>query len=317
MINLENQLLFAICLCLGVVVSFSNVMGCMSSSNPTNAGAATTTTTTLNETTTAKAATLTLTTTIKTTTTTLTPTTITATNSTTLSASCQGQGAITNRQDLLNVLNLTESQLQNLTMITFPLNSVSCLSPGLFKGLFNLTHIGLYGQSRLSYIDANLFQDVSSSLQSLYLYYNNITTLSVNAFANLTTVHYLYLPNNKITTIDSNLFQDLSSLFYIFLSYNQITTLKANTFVKHVDLMLVDLSYNPLLTIESGAFYNLYYLIYINFNSTQVPVSLDHSLFSAFNLKNYGNFSIYFSNNTWSSSNSNLCDQNPKCIMTP
>jgi Leucine-rich repeat (LRR) protein len=187
----------------------------------------------------------------------------------------------------------------------------------VFKGLSNLLVITLTGQFRITNIDANLFQDVPS-LQTLQIYGNNLTTLSVNTFANLKNLRTLYLTNNKITTIDSSLFQDLTSLWYIFLSYNKITTIKANTFVNHVELKILDLSHNPLLTIESGAFYNFHLnLVYINLNSTQLDLSLDHSLFSASNIKSQGNFAIYFWDNAWSSSDSNLCDQNPNCIMKP
>jgi Leucine-rich repeat (LRR) protein len=227
------------------------------------------------------------------TTTTTTSTTTTTKSSSSLSTSCQvGQGAIVTRQDLLNTLNLTETQLQSETYIQFPSNSVSCLSPNLFNGLSNITDLYLRFQPRLTKLQSNVFNGLSS-------------------------LTYLYLWNNKLTTIESNAFQGLSSLTQLDLAGNGLSSIQSNTFANLTRLNWLNLSGNPLISIEPGSFYNLPQLDYLDLSSTQLPVTLDHSLFSSANIMNTASLTIDFSDNSWSSFNSNLCDLNAKCYMDP
>jgi Leucine-rich repeat (LRR) protein len=193
---------------------------------------------------------------------------------------------------LLTVLNLNEEELQLVTEITFPDDSVCSLSPNVFYGLSNLTTLYLLNQPRL-------------------------TTIVSNAFNGLSSLTWLVLQYNKLTTIESNAFQGLSSLTQLDLAGNGLSSIQSNTFANLTRLNWLNLSGNPLISIEPGSFYNLPQLDYLDLSSTQLPVTLDHSLFSSANIMNTASLTIDFSDNTWSSFNSNLCDLNAKCYMDP
>lgn len=89
------------------------------------------------------------------------------------------------------------------------------------------------------------------NLKWLYLNYNQLTSISANAFIGLTNLKELSLSNNQITTLSDNTFGGLTNLEWLYLNHNQITTLSANTFGGLTNLQELGLNYNQFPTLPN------------------------------------------------------------------
>lgn len=101
----------------------------------------------------------------------------------------------------------------------------------------------------------NLFEDMKSQqLQELDLRGNNITEISTDSFAGLSSLEILNLSYNGIARIAPNAFQDCEQLSAIFLSNNQLKEIPPGVFDEAQNLTELCLDSNKLNTIAEKAF---------------------------------------------------------------
>ncbi len=103
------------------------------------------------------------------------------------------------------------------------------------------------------------FQNIPNikTVQSLYLYNNQLTTIQQNAFAGLTNLEFLELNNNQLTTIPTKAFAGLASLKLLYFGNNQLSTIQPNAFAGLTKLEALELENNKLKDIQPNAFAGL------------------------------------------------------------
>lgn len=91
------------------------------------------------------------------------------------------------------------------------------------------------------------------SLNLLYLQYNKIRTIGVNAFMK-TSLGYLCLNNNLLNTIKAGVFDHSPELYVLYLNNNNLTKIPKTLFKMNLKLYFISLENNQLTDIESGTF---------------------------------------------------------------
>ncbi|XP_078616212.1 uncharacterized protein LOC144884634 [Branchiostoma floridae x Branchiostoma japonicum] len=113
-------------------------------------------------------------------------------------------------------------------------------------------------------------QDLPSTITSLHLSRNTISTLSRSDFSKYTRLNSLYLGSNQISMIHNGTFQDLTSLTNLYLSSNQLTNLTSGTFDGLGKLWSLYLEGNQLTTLPAGIFEGLGKLFTLKLNSNRL-----------------------------------------------
>ena len=85
---------------------------------------------------------------------------------------------------------------------------------------------------------------VTNSLEKLYLYRNQISTLDSNEFANLIQLQIPDLFHNRLHDLPQDLVKDLKSLNYLSIKNNLWSKLPKNLFRHNTELISLDLSSN-------------------------------------------------------------------------
>ncbi|XP_035663905.1 SLIT and NTRK-like protein 2 [Branchiostoma floridae] len=97
-------------------------------------------------------------------------------------------------------------------------------------------------------------QDLPTSIGTLWLYNNVITTLSQSDFSRYSRLLGLHSSNNQISVINPRAFYNLTRLRQLSLEFNRLTSLRADMFVGLVNLMHLFLLYNNIHSIEASTF---------------------------------------------------------------
>ncbi|KAI8483936.1 hypothetical protein Bbelb_383260 [Branchiostoma belcheri] len=97
-------------------------------------------------------------------------------------------------------------------------------------------------------------QDLPTSITSLTLSGNYITTLSQSDFSRYSSLTTLQLQYNQISVINSGAFYSLTVLTKLWLSSNELPSLRKDTFVGLDSLQILRLNSNNIHSIEAGAF---------------------------------------------------------------
>ena len=125
----------------------------------------------------------------------------------------------------------------------------------MFDGLTSLTTLGLYGNV-LTTLPVGVF-DGLTSLTTLSLNDNGLTTIPVGVFDGLTSLTTLLLHNNGLATLPAGVFDDLTSLSELSLYNNGLTELPAGVFDGLTSLSGLFLQINALTELPAGVFDNL------------------------------------------------------------
>jgi Leucine-rich repeat (LRR) protein len=96
-----------------------------------------------------------------------------------------------------------------------------------------------------------------SSLRTLNLVSNALTTLSTGVFSDLGALSDLNLVNNTLTTLTAGVFSKLSALKLLRLRSNSLTDLWSDVFAGLNNLILLDVSQNMLIDLPPGVFTGL------------------------------------------------------------
>ena len=93
-----------------------------------------------------------------------------------------------------------------------------------------------------------------TSLNTIDLSFNKLTSLETNSFSNLTSLRTIYLRNNQISKISPNAFSGFSYLYMLDLSFNSLSTIDATSFTGLTGLTELILDSNSIKTINSTTF---------------------------------------------------------------
>ena len=168
----------------------------------------------------------------------------------------------------------TFANLSALEWLDSSLNRLQQLDSAVFSGLVNLQYIGLRG-NKLQYVHPDTFLGLQK-LQQLYLTFNpelqtptdrnfiispslshldisecNVSSVSVETFANLSVLEWLDLSLNRLEHLDSAVFSGLFNLQYINLGSNKLQYLHPGTFLGFPNLQRFYLYNNPRLQIPT------------------------------------------------------------------
>ena len=160
----------------------------------------------------------------------------------------------------------------HLAAITGSLNlynvGLADLTAGDFAGLTGLVHLFMTDNPDLTELPAGLF-DGLSSLQTLTLNDNGLSSLQGNAFAKLDSLTYLELEGNALTELPPRLFDGLTKLVRLRLDGNQLTTIPAGV-DSLVSLQVLNLRDNKLTTLPAGAFDSLVLLQELHLDANEL-----------------------------------------------
>ena len=142
------------------------------------------------------------------------------------------------------------------------------LTAGDFAGLTGLVHLFMTDNPDLTELPAGLFDELSS-LQTLTLNDNGLSSLQGNAFAELDSLTYLELEGNALTELPPGLFDGLTKLVRLRLDGNQLTTIPAGV-DSLVSLQVLNLRDNKLTTLPAGAFDSLVLLQELHLDANEL-----------------------------------------------
>ena len=131
-----------------------------------------------------------------------------------------------------------------------------------------------------------------TSLQELFVSYNQLTSLNANTFSSLTTLTDLDLGNNDLDSVHQNLFAGLTNLRRVALDDNGLSSLHEDIFDGLTSLRTIELQRNELTSLDADIFDGLTSLrrLYLESNSfTTLPSNIFSGLsLTRLNLANNG-----------------------------
>lgn len=156
----------------------------------------------------------------------------------------------------LQVLNLTQNRIRSANQLGLA-ERIGC------GGELQILDVS---QNELKTVPANWDSGALRRLQQLQLQHNNISDVSVDAFAGLVALRVLNLSHNHLETLPSELLQSNKELREIHLQNNQLFELPKGLFHRLEQLLVLDVSGNQLSShhINNATFSGLIRLIVLN-----------------------------------------------------
>ena len=171
--------------------------------------------------------------------------------------------------DEISVLKAGDfSGLVSLKTLRLGNNKLTTLPTDIFSGLSSLTSLNLSLNNFSSLPDDGIFDELTS-LTTLWLHFNQLTTLPDGIFDELTELTDLSLGNNRLTALPPGIFDELTKLTDLRLPSNQLASLPDGVFDGLTGLTELDLSYNQLSTLPAGIFDRLSALTGLNLTRNQ------------------------------------------------
>lgn len=153
---------------------------------------------------------------------------------------------------LTHIPDFTFVNMQNLRYLYLLHNQISQISLNALAGLsvimLDLDH------NQLQSIDHQWLMPTGSTLQYLYLTFNNLREIPEDAFENMTRLELLGLGVNQMTTLPSRVFHPLSSIRFIYLQQNQIVEIDPQWFERVPTLEFVSFYQNQIADIPAYTF---------------------------------------------------------------
>ena len=158
---------------------------------------------------------------------------------------------------LVNIHESTFLGLNRVIVLRLSENEIETLSPDVFRDqellmLLDLSFNHLSSLPKLNHL---------SRLTWLYLRYNSIRTLSMDAFQDLEKLSELHLHNNSLTTLDASMFQGASRLKLLTIDFNRLRRIDPLLWFELPNLMRLNISHNSLQDLGSHTFDSLLYLV--------------------------------------------------------
>ncbi|VDI21042.1 Hypothetical predicted protein [Mytilus galloprovincialis] len=111
-------------------------------------------------------------------------------------------------------------------------------------------------QNKIQSIDATSLSGLTS-LEMLFLEYNEISSIEDGAFSTLRSLSILHINDNKLTNIKPDTFKSLESLRELHLEYNEISSIEDGAFSTLSSLSLLNIHENKLTSIKPDTFKSL------------------------------------------------------------
>jgi Leucine-rich repeat (LRR) protein len=196
--------------------------------------------------------------------------------------------------EISEIIPGTFENMNSLEYLFLNNNGIQHVESALFSGLVKLKHISLH-QNELQYLhpdtflrlpklqqlhlsnnptlliptDSNLIN--SHSLSHLDISYCNVSSVSVDTFANVSALEWLDLRYNRLERLDSVVFSGLLNLKEIYLSGNNLQYLHPDTFLRLSNLQMLHLEENWALQIPTDRhFINSYSLSHLDISNCNV-----------------------------------------------
>ncbi|CAG4947894.1 unnamed protein product [Colias eurytheme] len=159
-------------------------------------------------------------------------------------------------------------------------NNVKYVKNLAFKSLVNLQHLNLSHNAIEDILPYSLIQYESrqTELRDIDLSYNNIRTISNEAFQYMNNLKELYLDHNEIEVLGDDIFANLRNLSILYLQFNKISTLSMSL-INLLSLEYLDLSYNNIIKVNGFELNRLQKLINFNMSYNSLE-SIESNCFS-------------------------------------
>ena len=171
----------------------------------------------------------------------------------------------------LETLELTSNNLKPDALLYGSSNQ-----DGVFDNLSKLKRLTLSAND-LTYVNRHMFPPTLNKLESLFLNANNMTT--VTGPLSLSSLETLHLRDNKITSLAPSVFASLSRLKYLRLDGNGITSMRNETLANLTGLVELGWSDNGIRRLDSHTFDGFFDLYDLNLSGNQLR-SLPFGVFS-------------------------------------
>ena len=203
------------------------------------------------------------------------------------------------QNNITNLRNTTFSKMTDLRVLNLEMNNIHSIEEGTFNNLTNLEHLDLsenhisdtsvyenvifrnnikinilnLTSNNLTKVHPSLLRSITS-INTLYMAYNQIDSIDDDAFVNCTQLKHLDLDGNHLNSTSLKNVQFPSSLSVLFLCKNKFTYLEEN-FLTLPSLTVLIVSGNQISDININAFSScslVRYLFIDNNNFTTIPV---------------------------------------------
>ena len=176
--------------------------------------------------------------------------------------------------------DVTEAQLDTITLLDLTGQNVTDLKPGDFDNLTNLESLGL-GDNQLSSLPEDLFKYLIS-LRGLDLRDNQLRSMPGGLFNRSPNLAALLLRGNKLSSLPAKLLDRTSRLTYLSLSDNELSSLPAELFDHITDLTILFLDNNQLSSLPRGLFNKVTFWLDLSDNQlSSLPDGLFEGIFDA------------------------------------
>ncbi|CRL08342.1 CLUMA_CG021345, isoform A [Clunio marinus] len=108
--------------------------------------------------------------------------------------------------------------------------------------------------SQLLDFDERRFAEMNINIKDLRLYHNNLSTLPITSFQNLTKVDFLAVADNSIQEIPREMFEFMSNLGTLDFGRNKIKSIRSDDFARLKNLKVVVLASNEIELLEKDCF---------------------------------------------------------------
>ena len=175
--------------------------------------------------------------------------------------------------------DVTEAQLDTITLLDLTGQNITDLERGDFDNLTNLESLGL-GNNQLSSLPEDLFEYLIS-LQGLDLSDNQLSSMPDGLFSS-TNLAALVLSGNKLSSLPAKLFDQTYRLTLLDLSDNELSSLPAELFDHITDLTILSLNNNQLSSLPRGLFSRVTVWLDLSDNQlSSLPDGLFEGIFNA------------------------------------
>nr|CAD7423248.1 unnamed protein product [Timema monikensis] len=136
--------------------------------------------------------------------------------------------------------------LVNLQYLDLSNNRFSSMPETSFHFLRKLRILELQ-DNQLDQVHKGTFQGgIHSSLEKLYLSYNNLNSINTHTFVDLSSLERLHLDDNRIIRVERRAFMNMDRLKHLDLRGNKIQSISDEAFQNLPELQTLDLAYNEL-----------------------------------------------------------------------
>ena len=154
-----------------------------------------------------------------------------------------------------NCSEITDEDLESITVLNLSKKKITRLEEGDFSGLSALKNLHLY-DNQTSELPERIFRGLSS-LEVLYFFTNKINKLPGKTFRGLSSLKVLDLDSNQISKLPGTIFSGLSELKTLHLYNNNISKLSKKVFSGLTSLQGLYLSDNQISELPETVFTEL------------------------------------------------------------